>query len=619
MHQKSPSVRFGRSAGGTQPKPTQRMPRQALTPAESRWKRLSWPLSIALFVVPVLLLLGTLVAPRLAGAPQVTVQVSDRYTGQAIANAQVTVDGAAPVAASNGALTVPLTKESLPLVVEAPGYEGISTSLVRGGPADWQVALRPNVLSGNVIDAESSAGIAGAEITLIAPEGVQLTTTSDGNGSFQFSGVPEGGTLKVYSAAYGTSEQAIERRLSIDIALKPTFVSGTVLDANGAAVPGARVMAANGSAEAVAGPDGGFDLTGGSDVAEVVVSAPGFSTQTLPVDASRHVAAQLEPEMIKAIYANFGVLGDEARWNGLLEIADTTEINAIVIDVKQDTIYYDTQVPFFQNVPGMVTPLLDMDRILADMDAHGLYAIARMVVFKDPVVAAGRPDLAVMDENTGTPWLDMNDTPWVNAFYPELWQANADLAAELTRMGFDEVQYDYIRFPSDGDLRTADFGNSYSEAERRAAITGAVSLAEQQVHDAGGTFSIDLFPIVALLGDDQGIGQTLQDLTPIADYVSLMIYPSHFQLGNIPDVGEPNDYPAETVTYTLERSQVFAPDSMKKMRPWLQDFTYPAEGYAPYGPAEVRAQIDAAEAMGVSGWILWNAAGEFEVDALRPA
>lgn len=546
-------------------------------------------------------------------------QVSDRYSGQAIANAQVGIDGGAPVAVSNGLLSIPLSKESLPLVIEAPGYEGIRTTLMRGGPAEWQVALRPNVLSGTVTDAESSAGIAGAEITLSAPESVQLTTTTDGNGTFQFDGVPEGGTLKVYSPQYGTSEQAVEQRLSIDVAMTPTFVSGTVRDATGAPVPGARVMAANGSAEAVAGSDGAFDLTGGNDVTEVLVSAPGFSSQTLAVDASRQVAAQLEPEMIKAIYANFGVLGDEARWNGLLQIADTTEINAIVIDVKQDTIYYDTQVPFFQNVPGMVTPALDMQKILADMEAHGLYSIARMVVFKDPVVAAGRPDLAVMDETTGEPWLDMNSTPWVNAFYQELWQANAELAAELTRMGFDEVQYDYIRFPSDGDLRTADFGNSYSEAERRAAITGAVSLGEQMVHEAGGTFSIDLFPIIALLGDDQGIGQTLQDLTPIADYVSLMIYPSHYQLGNIPDVGEPNDYPAETVTYTLERSQVFAPDSMKKMRPWLQDFTYPAEGYAPYGPAEVRAQIDAAEAMGVSGWILWNAAGEFEVDALRPA
>jgi hypothetical protein len=104
----------------------------------------------------------------------------------------------------------------------------------------------------------------------------------------------------------------------------------------------------------------------------------------------------------------------------------------------------------------------------------------------------------------------------------------------------------------------------------------------------------------------------------LADYVCLMIYPSHFEEGNIPVDGHPNDFPAETVTYTLERSQQWVPGTMKKMRPWLQDFTYPLEGYSEYGPAEVRAQIDAAEAMGVSGWLLWNAAGEFQVSALSP-
>jgi len=228
----------------------------------------------------------------------------------------------------------------------------------------------------------------------------------------------------------------------------------------------------------------------------------------------------------------------------------------------------------------MITPLYDPKELLAQLKAHGIYSIARMVVFKDPLVAAGRPDLAVRDEKTGGLWYDMNGTPWVNAFNQELWQANADLGAELAQLGFDEVQYDYIRFPSDGDLRTTDFGRDYSEENRRAAITGAVALGSQEVRAAGAAFAVDLFPIVALLGDDQGIGQTLQDLVPLADYVCLMIYPSHFQEGNIPVDGQPNDFPAETVTYTLQQSQKWAPDSMKKMRPWLQDFTYPLDGYS---------------------------------------
>jgi hypothetical protein len=519
---------------------------------------------------------------------------------------------------SDGTVTIELPTASAAVTIQAPGYEAITTTLSRGGPPDWQVALRPNVLRGRLVDAESSAGISGAAVVVIGPDDTQQSTATDADGRFAFNSVPEDATIQFSSSDHGVAEEPVGERTEINLTMRPSFVSGIVTDATGAPIAGAHIAAANGSAESATAADGTFRLTGGTDVAEVLISAPGYADKNLTVDSSRKVAAALDAEMINAVYANLGVLTVPERWNRLIEIADTTEINAIVIDVKQDTIYYDTQVPFYRNIDGMITPIFDPKDLLAELHAHGIYAIARMVVFKDPLVAAGRPDLAVRDEVSGGPWLDMNGTPWVNAFNQELWEANADLGAELAQLGFDEVQYDYIRFPSDGDLRTADVGNDYSQENRRAAITGAVALGSEKVRSAGAVFAIDLFPIIALLGDDQGIGQTLQDLTPLADYVCLMIYPSHFEEGNIPVDGHPNDFPAETVTYTLERSQQWVPGTMKKMRPWLQDFTYPLEGYSEYGPAEVRAQIDAAEAMGVSGWLLWNAAGEFQVSALSP-
>ncbi|HET7092368.1 MAG TPA: putative glycoside hydrolase, partial [Thermomicrobiales bacterium] len=275
--------------------------------------------------------------------------------------------------------------------------------------------------------------------------------------------------------------------------------------------------------------------------------------------------------------------------------------------------------PFFKELDGVVEPVFDPKQLLDELHAHNIYVIARMVVFKDPIVAEQRPDLAVKDAVKGGLWRDDNGAAWVNAFEEELWRANADLGAELTKLGFDEVQYDYIRFPSDGNLKTSEFGRDYTEATRRAAIAGAVKAGADAIHAAGGTFSLDLFPIIALEGNDQGIGQTLQDLTPLADYVSLMIYPSHFITGNIPVDGMPNDFPSETVDYTLKKTEELVPGTIHKMRPWLQDFTYPMDGYSAYGPDRVRAEIDAAEAHGVSGWLLWNAAGEFHVDALEPA
>jgi hypothetical protein len=579
---------------------------------------MSWPLSILLFAVPVALALFTFTLPRLWTSPELAIRVIDRYTGQHISGATLVIDENATSTGPDGMASVELRSESSPAIIQAPGYEPITTTLSRGGSTEWQVALRPTVLRGRLTDAESATGITGAEVALIAPDGREQKTTTDADGRYAFDAVPESATVRFSSPDHGSAKELVGERTEVDLTMRPSFVSGQVTDATGAPIAGARIAASNGSAESFSGPDGIFRLTGGTDVSDVVVSAPGYANRTLNVDAARNVTAALDTEMIKAIYANLGVLSDPERWNRLLEIADTTEINAIVIDVKQDTIYYDTQVPFYRDIDGMITPLFDPNELLAELDAHGIYSIARMVVFKDPVVAAGRPDLAVRDETTGGLWSDMNGTPWVNAFNQELWQANADLGAELAQLGFDEVQYDYIRFPSDGDLRTADFGNDYSEENRRAAITGAVALGSEKVRAAGAAFAIDLFPIIALLGDDQGIGQTLQDLTPLADYVCLMIYPSHYEVGNIPVDGHPNDFPAETVTYTLERSQEWAPDTMKKMRPWLQDFTYPLEGYSEYGPDEVRAQIDAAEALGVSGWLLWNAAGEFEVPALAP-
>lgn len=618
MQSRVSPIRFGRAASraqsGSPPLPNR------TTPGKSGrlWDRLSWPLSIALFAVPLALVLFTFTVPRLWASPEIEIRVTDRFTGETIPRAKVVIGETAMTAGPDGTISVELQTDSSPATIEAPGYQAITTTLSRGASRDWQVALRPTVLRGRLADAETSAGIAGAEVAVRAPDGTEQKTVTDSDGRYAFDSVAEDATVRFSSPDHGIAEELIGQRTEINLTMRPSIVSGQVTDSAGAPLAGARISASNGSAESVSGPDGAFRLTGGTDVTEVVVSAPGYANRTLNVDASRNVTAALDTAMIKSVYANLGVLSDPERWNRLIEIADTTEINAIVIDVKQDTIYYDTQVPFYRDIDGMITPIFDPEELLAELDAHGIYSIARMVVFKDPVVAAGRPDLAVRDEKTGELWYDMNGTPWVNAFNQELWQANADLGAELAQLGFDEIQYDYIRFPSDGDLRTADFGNDYSEENRRAAIMGAVALGAERVRAAGAVFAIDLFPIIALLGDDQGIGQTLQDLTPLADYVCLMIYPSHYEEGNIPVDGHPNDFPAETVTYTLERSQEWVPGTMKKMRPWLQDFTYPLEGYSPYGPEQVRAQIDAAEAQGVSGWLLWNAAGEFEASALAP-
>ena len=579
---------------------------------------LSWPASIALFVVPLLLVVATLVFQRTSTPPVLAVEITDRYLGGPIAGAEIVAGSTSVVSDAAGLATLEAANPPIRVEIRADGYEPVMAEVDPAGAERWPVAMRPARLAGAVVDERTKDPIAGVRVAAIGVDGTGPETTSAADGTYRLDGVPADARLVVEAGDYGVIEQTLAQQTRLDFSLKRSVVSGFVRDAEGSPVSGARVSGVDGSATTVTGPDGSYRLLGAT-ASEVLVAASGYAETTTSVPASGHVDVALEAELIRAIYANLGVLGDPERLGRLIEIANTTEINAIVIDVKQDSIYYDTQVPFFRDIPGMVTPAYDPAELLALLDENDIYSIARMVVFKDPVVAEGRPDLAVRDEVTGGLWRDMNGSAWVNAFNQELWQANADFAAELAQLGFDEVQYDYIRFPSDGDLRTADFGNDYTEELRRAAITGAVAIGAEQTRANGAAFAIDLFPIIALFGNDQGIGQTLQDLTPLADYVCLMIYPSHYELGNIPTAdGHPNDYPAETVTYTMEMAERLVPGTKQKMRPWLQDFTYPADGFRAYEAADVRAQIDATEAFGASGWLLWNAAGEFEVEALKP-
>ena len=585
-----------------------------------RWDALSWRTSLSIFLVPVGLLIATLVIQRVAANDGVVLRVTDLYTGAPLAGANVTAGTRALTTNDKGEVKLAPGELPLRLTVQHDRYDAFADEHFDPELGDSPaVSLRPSFVEGRINDAETGAPIAGAVVSAVADTGERGAAATTGpDGRYSLADVPANARLRVEAGDYGTTEWPVGEDTRADIGLRLSVVTGVIRDPAGVPVHGARVSAVNGTPSTVTNADGSFRLTDAAGVAELLVRAAGFADQRLAVPAGRQLTVTVEPEAIKAVYANLGVLSDPARLNRLLEIADETEINALVVDVKQDTIYYPTQVPFFREIDGMVTPVFDPAELLATLDAHGIYSIARMVVFKDPVVAEARPDLSAMDEQTGELWRDMNGAAWVNAFNDELWAANTDLAVELSGLGFDEVQYDYIRFPSDGDLRTADFGREYTEEARRAAITGAVKLGADKVRPTGAKFAIDLFPIIAIFGNDQGIGQTLQDLVPLADYINLMIYPSHYTEGNIPVEGHPNDFPAETVTYTLEAAEALVPGSKRKMRPWLQDFTYPAQGFTAYGPAEVRAQIDAAESHGVSGWMLWNAAGEFQVEALRP-
>ena len=389
-----------------------------------------------------------------------------------------------------------------------------------------------------------------------------------------------------------------------------------MLDPDGAPIQGAVIQ--SGDSTAVSTSDGTYQLDGVGEGDEIIIRASGFEAHAATVAPGGAVdEVRLSHQMVKAVYANYNLLTSDGGLESLIEIANTTEINAIVIDVKEGVIFYDSEVPFFNDV-GTVRPAFDLDEILAKLKENNIYAIARMVVFQDPLVAEARPDLAVHDINGGL-WVNVQGVGWVSAFHEELWQANIDLAVELVERGFNEVQYDYVRFPSDGDLSTADFGQEYTAETREAAITEFMRRSHEAVGAAGGYLAADLFGFVTIMDDEQYIGQRFSALAPYLDFVCMMIYPSHFEEGNIASApGHPNDYPYETIFESLERADAIVPDSRLNFRPWLQDFSYGFGGLRDYTPEDVRAQIDAAEDFGASGWMLWGDPMNVTVEALEP-
>jgi hypothetical protein len=282
---------------------------------------------------------------------------------------------------------------------------------------------------------------------------------------------------------------------------------------------------------------------------------------------------------------------------------ERTELNALVIDVKDRGVYYDTGIQFYRDTRA-VAPLYDPVLLLDELRRRGIYSIGRLVCYKDTAVATARPDLAVRNRFSGGVWFDNLGFGWVNALRDESWEATASLAVECAELGFDEIQYDYVRFPTDGNLAATDFGQQTTEESRTGAILSLVDLTTRHLASFPTKLSADIFGFTLVLNDDLGIGQNAELMGQAVDYVCPMVYPSHWPNGSLAVGGHPNDFPYETIAISMEFAKEKVPSDVGRIRPWLQGFSLP--GMRAYGPKEIRAQIDAAEAAGVEGWMVWD-------------
>jgi hypothetical protein len=361
------------------------------------------------------------------------------------------------------------------------------------------------------------------------------------------------------------------------------------MNAAGIPVPGASVTV-DGEMTTSA-PDGWFDLQV-TTPGPIRVDKPAWVGLEIGWDGSADfVEVVIEPLIIRGLRVGGGAAGDDAHFEQILDLADATSVNALVFDTKQEggRVFYDTSVTAAHEF-GAVVNAFDPEERIAQAKERGLYVITRIVTFEDWYWAEARPDQAF-------------DGPWIDPTITTAWEYPLALGEEACRLGFDEIQFDYVRFPSGETVETS--GQlDMSQAERVGAIEGFLEAARQRLHGLGCAVSADVFGIILATENDQGIGQRPEELTMHLDAFSPMVYPSHYSDGWL-GFEDPNDHPydvtSDAIVDGLRRIQ---PGVI--LRPWLQAFWWTNE--------QIRRSIQAAEDHGV-GWILWNAVSNFE----RPA
>lgn len=359
----------------------------------------------------------------------------------------------------------------------------------------------------------------------------------------------------------------------------------------------------------------GDELPPAPSIPDSLVAVPGLDT---PI---RWPAPPLSrpPARTRAIYVNAWAFGGR-RFHDLVRLADRSEINAFVVDVKDDTGYltYRSEVPTAVQVgANQQLRARDVRDRLRVMREHGIFPIARIVVAKDPLLAAKKPQWSVQHANGGL-WRDRLDFAWVDAFNDSVWIYAAELAAEAVRLGFEEVQYDYVRFPDEPESRLASalFPGRRPGETKRQGVTRNLRMLRERTKGLGVPFTIDVFGLTTSARSDMGIGQYWEDLVTNADAVLPMVYPSHYMRG-VYNLKHPNSEPYQVIRRAMQDAlrRSAALGATAEIRPYLQAFTL---GPPRYTPAMVREQIRAAEELGLDSWVLWNPRSAYDAGIFRP-
>lgn len=353
------------------------------------------------------------------------------------------------------------------------------------------------------------------------------------------------------------------------------------------------------------------------------------------------------PEPMYAIYMSQCVVGTPSFRDSLVSLIDETALNAVVIDIKDysGTIGIPTVDSRFEDVSLVSCGARDIKEFIKRLHEKGIYVIGRVTVFQDPSYTERFPEQAVQSISTGGPWKDYKGLSFVDVSSEAYWDYIVALSHEAYAVGFDELNYDYVRYPSDGPMKDARYVND-NKAE---ALERFFQYLHAHVEPTGAVMSADLFGYVTVLTDDLGIGQVLERALPYFDYIAPMVYPSHYNKG-FAGLSNPNNDPYKvvytsmveavrralshkTVVKTLEGEAILEDEIVPatetsatttkkvatgfytkavhdklKLRPWLQDFDYGKD----YTVTDIEAQIQATYDAGLTSWFFWDPANRYE-------
>jgi len=402
---------------------------------------------------------------------------------------------------------------------------------------------------------------------------------------------------------------------SVTLALEPVVLTGQVVSPDGRALPGTRVEL--GRAEARTDDAGLFEINRAVP-GDVSLERPAWEPAVVAWDgADTEVEFTLQPRMIRALRVAGDKAGDRETWNSLLELAETTGVNAFVVDTKAEggTVFHNTDVSLAHEI-GAVRLEYDLDKILQDMDDRGLYKITRIVTFQDNFLARERPEIAALDKETGEPWKNNKGIRWLDPTDRDSWKYPLALAEEACERGFDEIQFDYIRFPSDGPISRLEFDkltvdNYYGEEAQQirvATISAFLEEAHGRLNPMGCAVAADIFAITLETRTDQGIGQMPGPLSNYLDVISPMIY--SYTYGTESAGCDPPESCVEAIVERVLEAGIPKLEGFAVYRPWLQRaFITDEEILSIQNIAEVRDM----------GWMLWSANTIFDAGFLPPA